>query len=289
MKTLYKYPILFALALNLTASGYAQDIPTCNKYGHFDVIISVDPSGADGASFLVDQAGQFLIEADTGATIVPADFGDFAAGPHMTDDPGWVVKAGDLLSGEELWFRGLGSLRFWDKNQQRWLDMPPNGERVRYFGDIPPYVVINGTDEEIEFYSQGTIWSGDGIEGPIEAPIEEAVDMTSGDTIHAHLDFCLEGKLASGQLGDCSIPGIGYTGSPTIGAYLIELQFFSNALDSNGMQRKYIDSSSIKVILNNGLIGNECKSAIGALLLPNNITDDSGVLPAAGILIMSGP
>ena len=269
--------------------SYAQGITTCNAFGHFDVIIDVDPAGTDGASLLIDESDQFPAEASTGRTVVPADFGDFAGGPHKTDDPGWVVKAGDFLGGEVLWFRALGSLRFWDKDERRWLDDPPNGERVRYFGAIPPDVVINGTAEESAFYAEGTIWSGAGVEGPLEAPIEQAAGVTSGDAIHAHLDFCLEGKLASGQLGDCSIPGIGYTGSPTIGAYLIELQFFSNALDRNGMQRKYIDSSSIKVILNNGLIGNECKSAIGALLLPNNITDDSGVLPAAGILIMSGP
>ena len=55
---------------------------------------------------------------------------------HKTDDPGWVIKGGDLLGGEVLWFRALGSLRFWDKNQQRWLDEPPNGERVLQSSDV---------------------------------------------------------------------------------------------------------------------------------------------------------
>ena len=269
--------------------SYAQGITTCNAFGHFDVIIDVDPAGIDGASLLIDESGQFPAEASTGRTVVPADFGDFAGGPHKTDDPGWVVKAGDFLGGEVLWFRALGSLRFWDKDEQRWLDDSPNGERVRYFGAIPPDVVINGTAEENAFYAEGTIWSGAGVEGPLEAPIEQAAGVTSGDAIHAHLDFCLEGKNAEGVMGDCTVPGIGQTGSPTVGAYLIEMQLFSDTVASNSEQQKYIDSSPVKVLLNNGLVADECGVAIGALTVPNSVIDRSAALPAAGILIMSGP
>ena len=155
-----------------------------------------------------------------------------------------MVKAGDLLDGEVLWFRALGSLRFWDKDEQRWLDDSPNGERVRYFGAIPPDIVINGTAEENAFYAEGTIWSGAGVEGPLEAPIEQATGVTSGDAIHAHLDFCLEGKNTEGVMGDCTVPGIGHP--PTVGAYLIEMQLFSDTVASNSDQQKYIDSPPMK-------------------------------------------
>lgn len=280
-KTLYTSLLSVCAALQ---SANIQAITTCNDFGHFDLSINVDPPASDGGSLLIDSVEQFSVEASTGRTIVSANFGDFAGGPHKTDDPGWVVSAGNLLSGEFLWFRALGSLRFWDKEQQLWLDNPPNEERVRYFGAIPPEVVINGTDEDNAFYAKGTIWSAEGLEGPLEAPIEQAADVETGDAIHAHLDFCVEDNT-----GDCTIRRLGFTGSPAVGAYLIEIQIFSNAVTENGLQQKYFDSPPIKIVLNNGLVADECSAAIGALVVPDTVVDDSEALPAAGVLIMTGP
>ena len=257
----------------------AQIINTCNDFGHFDLLIDVVPPASDGASFVVDSTGDFPLEAGTGNTIVPADLGDFPGGIHKTDDPGWLVAAGDLDDNEILWFRALGALRYWDNDTQQWLNAPPDGERIRYFGAIPPAVVISGTPEEKAFYAEGTIWSSEGLSGPIEAPIEAFIGG-----IHAHLDFCLEAKD-----GDCTQPGSSATGLPSTGAYLIELQLFSKAVAANGLQQKYIDSRPVNVILNNGLVANQCSQAIGALVLPEAVFDDSEPLPAAGILIMSGP
>ena len=90
-------------------------------------------------------------------------------------------------------------------------------------------------------------------------------------------------------MGDCTIEGIGHTGDPTVGAYLIEIQLFSQAVHSNGQQQKYIDSQPVKVLLNNGLVADECVSAIGSLTLPDSVVDSSPALPAAGVLIMTGP
>lgn len=274
---------LFTL-LAAAQSTTLQAITTCNNFGHFDLSINVDPPASDGGALLIDSVEQFSVEANTGRTIVSANFGDFPGGPHKTDDPGWVVSAGDLLAGEFLWFRALGSLRFWDKEQEQWLDNPPNKERVRYFGAIPPEVIINGTAEENAFYAEGTSWSAEGLEGPLEAPIEQAADVDAGDAIHAHLDFCVEDST-----GDCTIPQMGFTGNPAIGAYLIEIQIFSNAVADNGSQQKYFDSPPVKVLLNNGLVGDECSAAIGALVVPDTVVDDSQALPAAGVLIMTGP
>lgn len=116
-----------------------------------------------------------------------------------------------------------------------------------------------------------------------ESPIEAAADVAVGDMIHAHFDFCVEA-----QDGDC-IQGIGFTGSPSIGAYLIEVQVWSDELAANGSQQKYVDSPPIKVVLNNGLVDGECEAAIGALVVPETIVDDSPALPASGVLIMTGP
>ena len=257
----------------------AQIINTCNDFGHFDLLIDVVPPASDGASFVIDSTGEFPVEAGTGNTIVPADLGDFPGGIHKTDDPGWLVAAGDLVANEILWFRALGALRYWDKDAQQWLNAPPDGERIRYFGATPPAVVISGTPQEKAFYAEGTICSSEGLSGPIEAPIEAFIGG-----IHAHLDFCLEASD-----GDCTRPGSSATGQPSTGAYLIEMQLFSKAVAGNGVQQKYIDSKPVDVILNNGLVADQCGEAIGALVLPDAIVDESAPLRAAGILIMTGP
>ena len=247
---------------------------TCNDFGHFDLIIDVIPPATQGAKILVDSAGNFPFSVETASTVVPADFGDFAGGPHKTDDPGWVVSAGGLLSGENLWFRALGELRYWDAGLGQWI-APPNGERVRYFGAIPADVFLRNDPDELAFYRQGTIWSATGLSGPSESPIDQAA---ADGSIHTHLDFCVEAAD-----GDCSISGIGHTGSPAEGAYLIELQLFSDA----GAGEKYQSSRPIQVLLNNGLAGDQCGSAINALIQPA-IIDSAEALPAAGVLIMTG-
>lgn len=265
--------------LILVQAVNAQSIDTCNDFGHFDLLIDVVPPASDGASFIIDSAGDFPVEAGTGNSIVPADLGDFPGGIHKTDDPGWLVASTDMLDSEILWFRALGSLRYWDNDNQQWLDTTPDSERVRYFGATPPDVVINGMPEEKAFYAEGTIWSSEGLSGPLEAPIEA---FFGG--IHAHLDFCLEAKE-----GDCTQPASSATGSPSVGAYLIQIQLFSKEVAANGVQQKYIDSPPVKVILNNGLVANECSAAIGALVLPEVVVDDSTPLPAAGVLILTAP
>ena len=267
------------LLLTLPQMVSAQIINTCNDFGHFDLLIDVVPPASDGASFVIDSTGDFPVEAGTGNTIVPADLGDFPGGIHKTDDPGWLVAAGGLVANEILWFRALGALRYWDKDAQQWLNAPPEGERIRYFGATPPAVVISGTPQEKAFYAEGTVWSSEGLSGPIEAPIEAFIG-----SIHAHLDFCLEASD-----GDCTQPGSSATGQPSTGAYLIEMQLFSKAVAGNGVQQKYIDSKPVNVILNNGLIAEQCGEAIGALVLPDAVVDESAPLPAAGILIMTGP
>lgn len=289
MNTFFSNCTLFVVIVVLTTSmrpALSQTFSTCNDFGHFDLSIDVNPPASDNGSIQIDTS-TFPVEAGTGKPIVPADLGDFPGGVHKTDDPGWVVSTGSMEDGEVLWFRALDSFRYWDKNQQLWLDASPNDERIRYFGEVPLDVELNGTPEERAFYTGGTIWSSNGLTGPLEAPIEAYVGG-----IHAHLDFCVEDGDRDGdgvRDGDCTLPASTGTGSPSAGAYLIELQLFSKEVASNGSQQKYLDSQRVKVILNNGLEAGECSAAIGALVIPDTIVDDSPPLPAAGILIMTGP
>ena len=125
-KTLYTCLISVFAAIQ---SANIQAITTCNDFGHFDLYINVDPPASDGGSLLIDSIEQFSVEASTGRTIVSANFGDFPGGPHKTDDPGWVVGAGDLLGGEFLWFRALGPAA--DSTQGLAVDMQAGGVRER--------------------------------------------------------------------------------------------------------------------------------------------------------------
>ncbi len=273
-KRIYQYLPVYLHLLLLFSSVAAAQYETCNDFGHFDLSIKLNPPSAQGGRILIDPNADFPLDINTQSTVVPADFGDFAGGQHKTDDPGWVVDAGNLNAGENLWFRALGKLRYWDPIKKQWLT-PPDGERVRYFGAIPPEVFLRNDTDELAFYRQGTIWNATGLQGPITSMIDQAA---SDGSIHTHLDFCIEAAD-----GDCSIPQVGFTGEPAIGAYLIELQLFSDA----GNSTKYLPSRPIQVVLNNGLKGNECGNAIAALVRPSSI-NSSELLPAAGVLIMTG-
>jgi len=45
----------------------------------------------------------------------------------------------------------------------------------------------------------------------------------------------------------------------------------------------------LKILLSNELTPEQCDAAVSALIDPETVVDDSPPLPAAGILIMSGP
>lgn len=245
---------------------------TCNDFGHFDLAISATGT-ADQGQLVVDAQGQFPYNLNTLAKVVPADFGDFAGGPHKTDDPGWVVSPGQLAQGETLWFRARGHLHYWNPNTNLW-QAPPKGERVRYFGAIPTDVFLRNDPAELARYERGTIWSASGVEGPLESPIDQAA---ANGAIHTHLDFCVEDAS-----GDCARPGNGHTGKPSVGAYLIELELFAS-----GKSRSYRSTRAIQVLLNQGLKGTACAAAMAALVQRTQVK--AIPVPAAGVLIMNGP
>jgi len=96
----------------------------------------------------------------------------------------------------------------------------------------------------------------------------------------------LDPAPARQQRCDGAEPGIGLTGNPTVGAYLIELQLFSDATDGNDTP-SYRDADPVKVILNHGLIAEECSSAIEALIR-RDPTVAQPPTPASGVLIIGG-
>lgn len=272
-RLLQRVGILLCL-LNLHGA-YAQDDPLADP-GHFDVFIEVDEL-ADGSKRLVlDPEGDFPLDFATRYSLVPANFGDFQGGPHKTDDPGWLVAPGQMTIGETLYFRALGRLQFWSADHNRWQTEVPRGEQVRLFGSVPADVILGGDPNQIAFYQNGTIWTPTGIVGPVESPIEQV--GTGG--IHTHLDFCVEDNG-----GDCTLPGVGHTGSPTRGAYLIQLLLFSPATEAG--QARYADTRPVFVLLNRGLNNDEFRAAVEARTDPPSPVDDTD-LPAAGILIMTG-
>ncbi|MEM9057410.1 MAG: hypothetical protein AAGD86_08030, partial [Pseudomonadota bacterium] len=138
--------LAMGLAALLAPALAGAQTATCNDFGHFDVFIDVGTGGTDDERIRVRRDNPFapnaffpLAVADR-SLVVPADFGDFGGGPHKTDDPGWVIETGNLDALELLWFRALGTLDFWDRTTGQWLSAPPAGERLRFFGAIPPEV-----------------------------------------------------------------------------------------------------------------------------------------------------
>jgi hypothetical protein len=258
--------IALACCLAWTTPAWAL-YETCTDFGHFDLSITVArPQGQQ----MLDAQDIFPFHSARFSKVVPADFGDFAGGPHKTDDPGWVVSPGQLKPGETLWFRAKGALQYWNPASKTW-QAPPNGERVRYFGAIPTEVFLRNDAAELARYERGTIWSASGLEGPLESPIDQAA---SDGSIHTHLDFCVEDAQ-----GDCGRPGNGHTGKPALGAYLIEMELF--ATGSFGNLRA---TRPIQVLLNQGLKGAACSEAMGALVNRH----PQRPAAAAGILIMDG-
>lgn len=253
----------------------SEDPNPISDPNHFDAIMTVTPPASRGARIEVDKAGVYPRDYATQRVLIPANFGDFAGGPYKTDDPGWVVVAGELLAGEILQYRALGSLLFWNNTQQHWSNELPRGETVRLFGDVPTEVLLRNDPVELEFYRSGTVWSASGIDGPREAVIQSA-DATGA--VHAHLDFCVQD---SG--GDCSVPGLGHSGAPTDGAYLIELQIFSSASENGGA--KYRSSNPLYIVLNRGLSQSDFKIAVEARAQAPTITPNQQI-PASGVLII---
>lgn len=257
----------------------AMDDPTVDPT-HFDLYIETTPAAQTGARFQIDPDDSFPVDILSGRTVVPTNLSDIAGGPHLTDDPGWFIEPGFLIDGEDLRFRALGALSYWDPAVGIWQNTVPNGETVRIFGGVPSDIIADlfADLDLFQFWLDGTIWSTDGIEGPPEAVIAETRSGDNGQ-VHSHLDFCIQDAG-----GDCP-SSIG--GNPAAGAYRIELELFSSA--QAGTANKYVDSRPVMIVLGYELTPDQLQAAVDSLTQIPPSTQDVPQLPASGVLIMGGP
>ncbi len=224
---------------------------------HLDVRVDTSNGPVAGSKITTDVYGDvawFLSNVgslpythDTGRLIVPGNFGDAAGGPFSTDNPGFQSFRGDFGAFEEMWFRASGVLQYLAPGANDWVAAAPGGG-IRLYGAIPEDVVFdfvfNGVREsDYLFYEGGTLFSGTGIQGPTTAPVGSASALGA---MHYHLDWFLEGTARTNE-----------------GAYLLEMQLFSNA--KVGGVDKYLASETFHVLFNHGITTAEYADALKTL------------------------
>lgn len=269
--------------LVLPGSLLAQSDDPLADPGHFDVFIGVAGSPATGGRLIADVEGRFPIDAETRAPIVSTTlevdtFRGQTFATYETDQPGWQILSGNIAPGETLRFRALGRLRYYDPATESWDHGVPNGERVTFFGAVPPEIAIGGDTDLIAPYLEGTKWTVEGLVGVEESAIEVA---SGSGAIHSHLDFCVEDRT-----GDCTRVSAPTPGTPATGAYLVQMEFWMDEqLDG---EQKYVDSNPLLVAINNGMPVADFQAAVRKRVAP--ASDGDGVTPppaGTAVLILS--
>lgn len=225
---------------------------------HFDVEIRTDRGPVAGSRLLTTFYGDegldgiLPIDGQTGYQIFPGYFGDLEGGPYLTDDPGFQAFNGTLSRGDEVHFRALGTLAWWNPSTGRWGPAPA-GVSVALYGGIPNEVIVGYTDnpaawqDQYAFYEAGTRFTAQGIEGPLTALIDDA---RSNGAFHAHLDW----RIQSTQ------------GSIPVGAYMVTIELWSPTL-VNG-QPKYLPARPVHVVFERGITEAQMRQAIQARVSP---------------------
>lgn len=141
-------------------------------------------------------AGNHESEYGTGRQIFEGSLETLLSGPrYRTTDPGFDSEPGTFAPADILYFRGWGSLAFWDGDS--WESSVPNGETI---------VIRDSLDEELVVGTAGLSPSPD-FTGAIS-------DGGPTGQIHQHLAFTLQ-RAVSG------LP------APAVGAYRVGLQLFA--------------------------------------------------------------
>lgn len=208
--------------------------------------------------------GQLPVEATSGKMIFLADFQDFTGGPYKTLNPGFQSIQNALLPNELISYRGLGHLRFWEPESSSW-GQAPDTVRISLYGGLEASGSL-ATDYEqcagqlLCFDAQNftvdkfTVFAGEGILGNPEL----VVDITNqAGILHTHLSFFLENPQ-------------GETTGP-VGAYLIEMQVFSNARST--------PSQPFLVLFNAGLDSEQYAQALSQLIGDVSDNPDTTTLP----------
>lgn len=252
----------FALAILVSVAGPAAAL-------HFDIELRTSDGPVAGSRITTEffgdlgLAGQLPLDHATGYRIFPGYFGDFEGGPCSTDDPGFQAFAGHFLRSEEVHFRALATLRYWDPLTGVWGEAP-SGVQVVLFGGVPPEVLRNYLSDperwgdEYRYWERGTRFSALGVSGPLAAAIARA---GTGGTLHTHLDWMITTRPDSVASTPCTSAG-----SPPTGAYLVTLQIWSPALA--GDQQKYLPADPILVVFEYGISEAQLAAAIQARIQP---------------------
>lgn len=204
---------------------------------HYDVEIRTSAGPVAGSRIVtdfygdLDLAGKLPIDALTGYKIYPGYFDDLEGGPNLTDDPGFQAFPGTFVPGEEIHFRALGMLEYWDPSAAAWTDASA-GSAIKLYGGIPNDVALNyllnpfdpAAGAAYAYWADGTRFAAAGVTGPASAVIDDA---KSNGAFHAHLDW---------ELANASPAGV----------YLVTLQLWSPA-QANGMA-KYLDSDPFMIV-----------------------------------------
>lgn len=114
------------------------------------------------------------IDFATGFPIFEADFGDFAGGPHSTDDPGYDHEAGQFTPGRILAFKILGPLEFW--NGSHWST--DTTATITFVGALGDETDITGSSAA----------GGTGLIGAFD----------SEGNLHTHIDMKINAGAATG-------------------------------------------------------------------------------------------
>jgi hypothetical protein len=209
--------------VNVSLSAGKLQIGFCgNPTTACDVLPVLTALGVSGATLPLDHA--------TGKPIFVTDFGDFAGGPFAVDSPGFFSRAGRLPGNLLLNYQAMGSLRYWNPDQDRWLSSTPGDERIRLFGGLDATTVLS-TDtshcgglllcipREIRstVYEEGsTLFTDTGFEGARSLIVGRTA---ANGSLHVHLDWFLErpngtrGGAAGAYLLEMRMTAAGYTAS----------------------------------------------------------------------------
>jgi hypothetical protein len=250
---------------------------------HLDVQVSTSNGAVAGSRIEISAYGDlaaFLgttgtlpIHHETGYLVFPTWFTDTVrqgVATTATDNPGFQAFAGTFGQFEEIRFRALDRLTTWTPSGGTWGSAPPDVQ-VRLSGGIPDQLALdrffNPTPAiiaEYEFYEAGTRFSGNGIDGPVEAPIG-IIGRTGA--FHDHWDWFLEGG-----------------GRATPAAHLVQVQIISTA--QAGGTDKYVDSPPFYILFNNKLTDEQFNTALLSLTTAPVPEPQIWAMLAAGVLLV---
>ncbi|WP_428354220.1 hypothetical protein [Methyloprofundus sp.] len=259
-----------AAAIHLDVEIWGEDDTLFAGYCRTPGVVGCDTDGLLEHFSL--PANVLPVEAATGKFIFLTDFQDLSGGQFKTKNPGFQSIQSALLPNELISYRALGHLRYWDPAISTWVQAPPD-VRIAVYGGLEASAGLstdyNACAGQLLCFNadnfsteSNTLFSAQGVSGSKEM----VIDITSESGIlHTHLSFFLEN-----QQGDLGGPA---------GAYLIEIQAFSNA--------RPISSEPFLILFNAGLDDNQFSNALLSLIDQTNGNGQPGSVPENPVFPLS--